>query len=71
MADEAVVHIGENSPEHVAYQLLRLVSIIEGRPFDSSSTNHADRKWLLDTYAECLNAVRNPGGRMTSNVRRG
>jgi hypothetical protein len=59
MAD-TVVHIGENSPEHVAYELFRHIALVEGKPLVSGGP---DRKWILDTYAECLLAVRNPGAR--------
>ncbi len=60
MADETVVHIGENSPEHVAFRLLELVMSCEKRTqFDppSSGLKTVDREYLLDTYAECLRAV--------------
>ena len=65
MADQAVVHMGENSPEFVAVILLRTVASNEGKSLfghggDGAS---ADRKWLLDTYAECLQAVRRPQDR--------
>ena len=62
MAD-TVVHIGENSPEQVAYRLLHEIAAVEAKSFSrtpSTSYQSADRKWILDTYAECLNAVRNP-----------
>lgn len=55
MADEAVVHIGENSPEQVAYKLMIDLRSIENR---YPEHQQADRKWLLDTYAECLEAVK-------------
>jgi hypothetical protein len=67
MADDTVVHIGENSPEYVALQLLRIVAAIENKVFNSSSG--VDRKWVLDTYAECLNAIQNPQGRTTALAR--
>lgn len=54
MADTSVVHIGENSPEQVAFKLMQLIAINEGK------TGSADRKWMLDTYAECLHVVRQP-----------
>jgi hypothetical protein len=66
-ADQTVVHIGENSPEYVALQLLRTIAGIENKPLNSSSG--VDRKWVLDTFAECLNAVQNPTGRLSSNIR--
>jgi hypothetical protein len=62
MADNTVVHIGENSPEQVAYTLLRDIANIEQRPL-FHDPRAADRKWILDTYAECLIAIRNPVGR--------
>ncbi len=62
MADAPVVHIGENSPEQVAFKLLGIIAMNEKKPL--TSTAGADRKWLLDTYAECLQTVKNPGGRL-------
>jgi hypothetical protein len=56
MADKPVVHIGENSPEHVAYQLMRDVQAA-GAGYKLS----ADQ--LLDLYAECLLAVIDPRSR--------
>lgn len=62
MADAApVVHIGENSPEEVALKLMRMIASNEGKTLMSAAT--AERKWLLDTYAECLQTVRDPMGR--------
>jgi hypothetical protein len=66
MADApAVVHIGENSPEQVAYRLTHDIASIEKRVLHHTSGGHqaADRKWLLDTYAECLKTVRDPFSR--------
>ena len=62
MADAPVVHIGENSPEQVAYKLLQIIALNEGKHLQPSSaaTNHPDKKWVLDTYAECLRVTRNP-----------
>lgn len=61
MADPAaVVHIGENSPEQVAPKLLGVVALTEGKdvPGICAGDNKVDRKWILDTYAECLMAVK-------------
>ncbi len=58
MADEAVVHIGENSPEYVAYQLFRHITVTEKKATSRVGNIKADRKWILDTYAECLDAVK-------------
>lgn len=72
MADNAVVHIGENSPEQVAYKLLQDVMIAEARTIAPQGVNGkqaVDRKWLLDAYAECLHAT--TGCRSTSSGLRG
>lgn len=65
MSDTTVVHIGENSPEQVAYKLLQMIAAAEGKLLSATMAGPAtaDRKWLLDTYAECLIAVRMPAGR--------
>jgi len=67
MADNTVVHIGENSPEYVAYLLFTTIAGIEDKILNSRGG--VDRKWVLDTYAECMNAVRNPSGRASSVTR--
>lgn len=48
MADAPAVHIGENSPEGVAYKLM--LSLAQA---DANT-----RKEALELYAECLDAVR-------------
>ena len=64
MADAApVVHIGENSPEQVAFELLQKVALLERKSINKSNPEAsgwtgADREWLLDTYAECLHATK-------------
>ena len=67
MADAPVVHIGENSPERVAYDLMLNIAYTEkirigGGPTGNSAAGSGDkppdRKWILDAYAECLQAVR-------------
>lgn len=60
MAD-SVVHIGENSPEYVAYKLLHEIAGIEKKSFRHESASGwtiADRAWVLDTYRECLMATK-------------
>ena len=65
MADAPVVHIGENSPEHVAYRLFCRVGVAEQKTSSSGFLKgDADRKWFLDTYAECLATVRDPFARL-------
>lgn len=51
MADNTTVHIGENSPEQVAYKLLWDVIRCE-------SKDRYDREYLLTTYVQCFRAVR-------------
>ncbi len=45
------------SPEAVAFELLRAVTNSENK---SLGSDHVDRKYTLDTYAECLLAVKFP-----------
>lgn len=69
MADEAVVHADENPPEQVAYMLMCDVMGAENRVAalnPREGYQAADRKYLLDTYAECLLAVRNPETRQNA-----
>ena len=62
MADQAsVVHIGENSPEEVAFKLLKEVAAAEGMSmYAGPGGQKPTRAWLLQTYGDCLRAVRNP-----------
>ena len=48
----------ETSPEYVAYQLLMYIAVTEEKATSRDSDIEADRKWILDTYAECLEAVK-------------
>jgi hypothetical protein len=58
MADAPVVHIGENSLEYVAYRLMRDIAHVEKKKLNGiARQNPPDRKWILDTYAECRQAV--------------
>jgi hypothetical protein len=60
MTDKPVVHIGENSPEQVALKLVEVLARLEKKSLYASNDHDkdvADRKWLLDTYAECLKTV--------------
>ncbi len=55
MADaKTVVHLAENSPEHVAKELADQIII----SIERKSWSQITRKEYLDTYAECLTAVR-------------
>ena len=57
MADETIVHIGENSPEHVAYRLFRDICGVESRDLYAHGDNPADRAWILHTYSQCIRTV--------------
>lgn len=59
MADNTVVHLGENSPEQVAYKLMRDIARAEKKNLEGVSIN-SDRQWILSTYRECLKIARNP-----------
>lgn len=66
MADAApVVHIGENSTEHVALKLLEVVARLEQKSLSGTEAGSlkagwvkGDRKYVLDTYSECLQAAK-------------
>ena len=58
MADAPVVHIGENSPEQVAYQLMARIAHAEELALHGVTGKRANREWILSTYAECLKVVR-------------
>jgi hypothetical protein len=58
MAEQAVIHLGENSPEHVALKLYQEIADLEADVLRQSGGR--TRKWVLDTFAECLETVRNP-----------
>lgn len=60
MADAPVVHIGENSPEKVAYKLFDVIMNVENRAGYGGGDNAVDREWVLRTYAQCLRAVKSP-----------
>jgi hypothetical protein len=57
MADQPVAHVGENSPEEVAFKLFH-----ELAKYDQPA--NAKRDWFLDLYAECLQTVRSPSVRL-------
>jgi hypothetical protein len=58
---DAPLHICDNSPEYVAYRLMLDIAKIEKKALTpSASCQTADRKWVLETYAECLRIVRSP-----------
>ena len=53
----------DESPESVAYRLLVLIADLENKTLHGNPAKdrtNADRQWILDTYAECLKAIRTP-----------
>ncbi len=59
MADLPVSRAVENTPEYIAYLLMERVADLEGVALSREGKDKlASRKWLLDTYAECLDAAR-------------
>ncbi|AYD02189.1 hypothetical protein [Neorhizobium sp. NCHU2750] len=63
MADNAVVHIGENSPEKIAYKLFEHIAACEKKGINGGNANGytpADKEYILKTFAEAMNVVRNP-----------
>jgi hypothetical protein len=60
MADAPEVHIGENSAEQVAFNLMKLIADVEGKALFADS-NAADREWILRTYSQCIRTVRGGG----------
>jgi hypothetical protein len=56
VADISIVNTGENSPEQVAYQLMKDIQA-------SGVVSKLNTDQFLDFYAECLRAVRTPEGR--------
>ncbi len=59
MADEKAVQTSETSSEEVAFKLMGHIQHVEGQ----KGSGIKDRKSILDLYAECLLAVRNPAAR--------
>ena len=60
MADQNTVHIGENSPEQVAFKLLELIASVEQRETFGHGKNPMDREYIIRTYCQCLRAVHAP-----------
>lgn len=57
MTDKPVVHIGENSPEQVAYKLMERIFDTEGRSMYAQGQRPVTRQEVLETYRECRRAV--------------
>ena len=53
--------VNDNSPEYIAYKLMRDIAETEGkyfRPSEREPQKAITRQWILETYAECLAVVR-------------
>lgn len=61
MADKVEVKFGGKSAEQVAYDLMERIFNLEGKRWSSETrqgdTDHADRKYVLNLYSECLFAT--------------
>ncbi len=49
------VQITGDSPQAVAFAMLEAMAMNEGKPLGTGKS--PDKKWLLETYKECLSAV--------------
>lgn len=60
MADAPVVHIGEHSPEWVAFKLMERIAAAEKVSLFASppGTRPATREWIIRTYIQCIDATR-------------
>jgi hypothetical protein len=58
---------GGQSPEAVALELVDIIADVEQKSLQGMSANKVTREWLLDTYAECLQAT--TGSRKPKAVR--
>ncbi|KQW71400.1 hypothetical protein ASE17_00405 [Phenylobacterium sp. Root77] len=59
MTDQPESRPIENTPEYVAYLLLERIADVERISMSRDGKEKvASRKWILDTYAECLDATR-------------
>ena len=58
---EATDHPTDSTPESIAYRLLIMVADLENKTLHGNPAKertNADRQWILDTYADCLRAVK-------------
>jgi hypothetical protein len=51
-----MTEITGDSPQAVALKLLEFIAIQQGKPLGDPE-NSGDKKWILDTYKECLHMV--------------
>jgi hypothetical protein len=58
--------MADGTPERIALELMQLVAGVERKeltPPAGKDKTMADRDWILQTYAECLESVRSPNAR--------
>jgi hypothetical protein len=63
VTDQPSEHGVEDTAEHMAYRLFLHIADLETKNLHGDPSRDrtiADRKWVLDTYAECLRAIRMP-----------
>jgi hypothetical protein len=66
---EGVPSNGRGSAEEVAYRLFMEIAHVEGMSTrERPSGGYTDRRWILDTYAECLMAVTLPSKRLCKDL---
>lgn len=56
----------DGSAEEVAFRLLEVIAFSQGKVDEGRI--RADRRWILDNYAECLKTVLDPDGRLRAGV---
>ena len=56
MVEIAGPRLADGAPEVAAFRLLEAIASSQGRPVAAATSS--DCRWLLDTYVECLQAVR-------------
>lgn len=60
MSDKSVIHMGENSPEQVAYKLMGQLARTDGYTLGGMG-EAPPREWIIKTFSACLMAIRAPG----------
>jgi hypothetical protein len=65
---ETVEIRGGTSAEEIAFKLLYAVAWSEN--IDLEGWAKTDRKWILDSYAECLQTVKDPAARLAQAAAR-
>jgi len=66
MSETVTLHVAENTAAYVGWKLFIEVANAEKKHVYHGQGHElsGDRKWILDTYAECLLAVTDPRARM-------